>query len=470
MLLPRSIKGRLLLWMFVAVNGLFAALGWCLHQKLHDIAFDNVDKMLHSNLQLVKGLVHTHDGMTVECETEEFMKGDYVTPRSGHYYKIFIDGKFLTASFSLSDWHFNLTPGTPAARNEKLKEWFYLTTGPDSEPLRVVRHEYMFMDKLITLVAAEDITASLKMIERMTAYFLVAMPVIIVLIAMISWGIAEFSLRPLQHFSASLENITHQNLNQRIEEGGLAKELRRLARKFNSLLARLHDAFEAEKHLIADAAHELKTPLAVIRAECDVALQKERPVGSYVHSLQEIRAVSADMLHQINDLLTLARLDSGMLESAEFQEVSLNTCLEDAFNLAEPLAARKNIKISMELPDDLMIAGDKSSLTEAILNVLENAVKYNHPGGFIAVEMSRRGRRAEVVVSDTGIGISPADMERIFDRFYRSDAARSMDGTGLGLSITKAVVLAHNGEITAASEPGAGSRFTLSLPLADAHI
>jgi signal transduction histidine kinase len=172
------------------------------------------------------------------------------------------------------------------------------------------------------------------------------------------------------------------------------------------------------------------------------------------------------MLHQINDLLTLARLDSGMLAAVSFQDISLNSCLEDAFRLAGPLAEKKNVKISMDLHEELMVAGDKGSLTEAVLNLMENAVKYNHPGGFVAVELNSRAGRAEISVSDTGIGIGAAELERIFDRFYRSDAARGMDGTGLGLSIAKAVVAAHNGEIAASSEPGAGSRFTQSLPLA----
>lgn len=466
MMFPGSIKGRLLLWIFLSVNALFAALGWCLHLELEKIVFESVDKMLHSNLQLVKGLVHTHDGKTLESEANEFMNGDYVTPRSGHYYKIFIDGKFETASFSLVDGSFNLAPGIPVGRNAKLQEWVYVSKGPDGEPLRVLRHDYVLMKKNVRILVAENLTASIGMINRLTNYFFVAMPVIIILIAMISLVIAEVSLRPLQKFAAVLETITHQNLEERIEEKKLAKELRRLAKQFNSLLARLHDAFEAEKHLIADAAHELKTPLAVIRAECDIALQKERAAEIYARSLREVREVSDDMLHQINDLLTLARLDSGMLTAALFQKISLNSCLEDAFRLAGPLAEKKNIKISVDLHDELIILGDKDSLTEAVLNLLENAVKYNHPGGFVAVEMNIRAGRAEIAVSDTGIGIGPAELERIFDRFYRSDAARGMDGTGLGLSIAKAVVSAHNGEITAASEPGAGSRFTLSLPLA----
>jgi heavy metal sensor kinase len=462
----RSIKGRLLLWMFCSVSIMFIGFGYALHLKLHYVVNDSLDKMLHSNLQLVKGLVHSHDSVTIECETEEFMKGDYVLPDSGHYYKVFIDGKLKTASYSLVDSSFELTPGLPVDQNAKLKEWVYLSIGPDGEPLRVIRHEYMFMGKLITLVVAEDMTASLQMIDRLANYFLVVMPVIIILIGIISLIIAEVSLRPLQKFSNALEQISHKNLEARIAEKGLAQELRRLAGTFNSLLARLQQAFEAEKNLLGDAAHELKTPLAVIKAECDIALQKTRTADEHAESLASVREVANGMLDQINGLLTLARLDSGMLDASVFQSVSLKSCIADAVRLAESLAKNKNVIISTRLNDEMIVQGDKDTLTEAILNLVENAVKYNHPGGFVAVELNQRDGRAEIAVSDTGIGISEEDRERIFNRFYRSAAARGgAEGTGLGLSIAKAVMQAHGGEISAAAQPSGGSRFVLTLPL-----
>ncbi|WP_417910276.1 sensor histidine kinase [Candidatus Electronema sp. PJ] len=461
-----SIKGRLLLWIFVSVTVLFLGFGYALHLKLHYVVNDSLDKMLHANLQLVKGLVHTHDSVTIECETEEFMKGDYVLPDSGHYYKVFIDGKLKTASYSLVDNSFDLTPGTPLEHNPKINEWIYISDGPDGEPLRVIRHEYMFMGKLITLVVAEDMTASLQMIDRLANYFLIVMPVIIVLIGLTSLIIAEVSLRPLQKFSDALERISHKNLEARIAEKGLAQELRRLAGKFNSLLERLQQAFEAEKNLLGDAAHELKTPLAVIKAECDIALQKTRTEEEYAESLTSVREVANGMLDQINGLLTLARLDSGMLDASAFQPLSLNSCIADAVRLTETLAKKKNVVISTSLNDEITIQGDKDTLTEAILNLVENAVKYNHPGGFVSVELNSRGKQAEIVISDTGIGISEEDRERIFDRFYRSAAARGgAEGTGLGLSIAKAVMRTHNGEIKAEAQASGGSRFVLTLPL-----
>ncbi|MGR0480581.1 MAG: sensor histidine kinase [Candidatus Electronema sp. V4] len=468
MRLIRSIKGRLLLWIFFSMTALFAGLGYALHFKLHYAVNDSLDKMLHANLQFVKGMIHTHDGKNIECESDEFIQGDYVIPDSGHYYKVFVGDSLLSISSSLLDPDFNLTPGEPLSHDSKMQEWLYQLTGPNGEPLRSIRHEFTYMDQPVRIVVAEEISESLRMVHQLTSYFLLITPVMITLIAMISLIIAELSLRPVQHFSDALERISHKNLEARIPADRQAKELRRLAEKFNSLLERLQQAFEAEKNLLGDAAHELKTPLAVIKAECDIALQRERAAADHAASLRNVREVANGMLGQVNSLLTLTRLDSGLLDASSFARISFTDCVEDATVLAEPLARKKNIVLSASLNEELAVLGDKDSLTEAVLNLVENAVKYNHPGGFVAVSLTRRKNMAVFTVSDTGIGISEEDRDRIFDRFYRAAAARSsQDGSGLGLSIVQAVVRTHGGEIAVEGQPGGGSRFTLTLPLAE---
>jgi signal transduction histidine kinase len=461
-----SIKGRLFLWIFISVTLLFAGIGYALHLKMHYVIEDSLDRMLHSNLQFVKGLVHSHDGETIECESNEFMQGDYMTPDSGHYYKVFLDGELLAAADSLPDKNFNLTPGQPTAYYAKAKEWVY-DIEMNGEPLRVLRHDFTFMGKQIRIEVAENINESLLMIHRLANYFLIVMPVVIFLIGVMSLTIASFSLQPLEKFSKSLEQISPKHLEARLVEQNHARELRHLASKFNSLLERVQQAFESEKRLLGDAAHELKTPLAVIKAECDIALSKTREAERYAASLQEVRTVADTMLEQINGLLTLARLDSGILDAGDFHHISLNNCVADAIRIAEPLAKKKNIAISIALNNEITVLGDQSTLTEAILNLVENAIKYNHPGGFVAVELANREHFAELVVIDTGLGISIEDQERIFDRFYRSAAARNTEGSGLGLSIVRAIARTHQGDVTAEAQPDGGSRFILRLPVAE---
>lgn len=465
MILINSIKGRLLLWIFISVTILFAGFGYALHLKLHYVVEESLDRMLHANLQFVKGLVHSHDGVTIECESNEFMQGDYMTPDSGHYYKVFLDGELLAAADSLPDKNFNLTPGEPLEHHARAKEWVYQAKGANGEPLRVLRHDFKFMGKDVRIELAEDINESMVMIHRLSNYFLIVTPVVIMLIALISITIASLSLRPLDRFSVTLEQISHKNLDVRLAEQTQVRELQRLAKKFNSLMARLQQAFEAEKHLLGDAAHELKTPLAVIKAECDIALSRSRAADQYAGSLREVRTVADTMLEQINGLLILTRLDSGILDAGTFEQLSLNSCVENAVRMAEPLAKKKNIAISIAQNSELTVLGDKDTLTEAVLNLVENAIKYNHPGGFVAVKLTKRAAMAEIVVIDTGIGISEEDRTRIFDRFYRSAEARNAEGSGLGLSIVRAIAQTHHGEITVETPPDGGSRFILKLPL-----
>ncbi len=461
-----SIKGRLFLWIFCSVTGLFALLGIIIHQEHHEIVFDAMDKLLHSNLQLVKGLVHTHDGESIECESNEFVQGEYVIPNSGHYYKVFIDKRLAGYSFSLPDRNFDLTPGKPESQDVNTQEWVYLSPGPNGEPLRVLRHDFVFMDTPVRIIVAEDISDHLYMIDQLTNYLMLLFPILIVLIACISLGIAGFSLAPLHKFSTALQRISHKNLEQRLEEHQV-QELRVLAEQFNALLERLQRAFAAEQRLMGDAAHELKTPLAVIRAECDISLQRTRTLEHQRQSLKNIREVTQQMFKQIQGLLALARLDSGIIDQSGFQPLSLHQCILDALQLTQTLAEKKNIALTRSLgQQDIPIQGNKEMLTEALVTVLENAIKYNHIGGFVSVDLQQRNLFAEISISDTGMGIQAEERDRIFDRFYRSPAVRNLEGSGLGLSIAQAILQAHGGRITVSASGKGGSRFTLHVPLA----
>jgi signal transduction histidine kinase len=425
-----------------------------------------MDKLLHSNLQLVKGLVHTHDGETIECESNEFVQGEYVIPNSGHYYKVFVDNLLAGYSFSLPDRDFDLIPGEPESYDPRTQEWVYISPGPNGEALRVLRHDFVFMDTPVRILVAEDMSDSLYMIHRLTKYLLLLFPGLIVLIACISLGIAEFSLAPLHKFSSALQGISHKNLEQRLEENQV-QELRVLAEQFNALLERLQRAFVAEQHLIGDAAHELKTPLAVIRAECDISLQRTRTVEQQRKSLENIHAVTSQMFHTIQGLITLTRLDSGIIDLSALQRLALHSCILDALQLTRPLAEKKNIALSHSLgPSASYVQGHREMLTEALIAILENSIKYNHVGGFVSLEVLQRDDVAEILIRDTGMGMKAEEMGRIFDRFYRAPAARHFEGNGLGLSIAQAILQAHGGRITVTASGSGGSRFTLHIPLA----
>lgn len=462
----RSIKGRLLLWIFLCMAPLFIFLGCILHQKFEQAVFESVDRTIHSKLQLVKGLMHENDD-EIEFEVDEMVLGEYVVPRSGHYYQILVDNKVSVASVSLVDEQLSLTGGSLESFDEKRKEWIYATIGPAGEPLRVMRHDFNFLSRSVSIIVAESMTESFALIDEVSNSIFIIIPFMVILVGVVSYMIASFSLMPIKDFSSTIEKVTHRTLGERIETGQHAIELQGLADSFNSLLKRLQIAFESEKNFIADAAHELKTPLSVIGAQCDICTQKKRSSREYTDSFAEIKSVSKDMLRQINSMLTLARLDSGMLLTSSFKNISLTSCIVDAIRLLEPLAKEKSVKINMELGDEIIVFGDKNTLTEALVNIIENALRYNVHNGSIDIIVGSTADEANIAISDTGMGIRDDEQERIFDRFYRSEATRSTKGTGLGLSIAKAVMQAHNGEIKVNSLMSQGICVTLTLPLPD---
>lgn len=460
----KSIKGQLFFWFFTFSSAILLAVGLFMYYEIKEIVFNSVDHTLHSKMQIITGLLHEEHGM-IELELSEVISGEYSIPRSGHYYKVIMDGKILAASPSLVDDNYNLTSGTLEYHDRELKEKVFTAIGPDGEPIRVLRRDLEFLGRSFSVFVAESLTDSLIMIGTFRKLLLTIIPVSIFIVSLVGLWITNKSLKPVNILSGRIKTITHKNLNERIDAETEAEELIGLADSFNEMLNRLQQAFEAEKRLISDASHELKTPVSVIKTHCDVMLQKERSNEELVETLKTIKTVSENMGKLIKELLSLTRLDSGILSPANFKKISLNECVLQAIQLTKPLAERKNVSVKTLLVNDINIIGDKDRLTEAFLNMIENAVNYNKDNGTVEIETAIKNNKVNISIKDTGIGIKKEDLDRIFERFYRTDASRSVEGTGLGLSIAKAILEAHGGMIKAESEFGKGSCFTITLPL-----
>lgn len=486
---PTSIKGRLFFWLLITISCLLVTLGFALYYEVKNNVLASLDNVLYSKMQLVTGFLHEEHGK-IELELSEIIAGEYNIPRSGHYYKVIMGGKVFAVSPSLVDERFELESGALESDNKALRKKIYTSRGPDNEPIRVLRHDFEFLGRETVVFTAEDLRESLRMINSFRKFLLVIIPLSILLVSLIGLLIAKKSLKPLKMFSSNIEQITHKTLSGRVNAQTEAEELTGLADSFNRMLERLQKAFEAERRLISDASHELKTPVSVLKVQCDVTLQKERTNEEYMEALETVRTISGNMGSLISDLLSVARLDSGILSPEDFKPLPLRECVEKAVRLTEPIAEKKQVTVSCSVPDDITVIGDKDRLTEAFLNLIANAVRYNKDGGGEVRVSARRGARfkgqgsredkdltlatcplppdrdfIEISVEDTGIGIKENDLERIFERFYRADTSRNTEGTGLGLSIAKAIIDAHGGKIRAESHAGRGSCFTVTLPL-----
>ena len=463
-----SIKGRLFFWSLLITSAVLILLGISVYREIQKSILHSVANALHSKIQILKGLLHEEHGM-IELELAEVVSGEYSVPRSGHYYKVILDGDVLAASPSLMEEDFDLDSGKLVSQDEALKEKVYISRGPAHEQIMVVRHDFLLFDTSAVVYAAQSLEESMQMINRFRTILFIAISLNIMVLAFAGFWIARRSLSPLARFSDRIEKITHMTMGERIDPEFQVDEVRNVARSFNDMLDRLQGAFESEKRLVADASHELKTPLSVIKAQCDVLLQRERTKEEYAGALSKIKATSDTMKKLIDDMLSLTRLDSGSLSASGFADVSLGECINRAVKFTEFMAEAKQIQINKNISKDIWIKGDQNALTEIFLNIIENAIKYSPAENSIEIILTPDAREATVEITDHGAGITQEDMERVFDRFYRGTAARTLPGTGLGLSIAKAIAEAHGGRISARSEPGKGSSFFITLPLNDSH-
>jgi heavy metal sensor kinase len=306
------------------------------------------------------------------------------------------------------------------------------------------------------------IEAELAVVRRV---ILLALPLILLAAGLGGYWLATRGLRPLERVAGQARHITESNLETRIEIADAAEEVALLVASFNELLSRLDHSFDTMRRFVADASHELRTPVAVIRGEADVALSQERDAAEYRESLAIILDESRRMSRLIDDLLNLARSDAGhiMLRTQSFY---LNELLAECCAGVQGLANAKGIQMECAPGGDLQFTGDEELLRRLTVNLLENAIRYTPAGGKVSASVKREADGVRLVVADTGVGIAAGDAARVFERFYRAGEARSRKdgGFGLGLAIVRWIAESHRGTVECASELGRGSRFTVTLP------
>jgi heavy metal sensor kinase len=295
---------------------------------------------------------------------------------------------------------------------------------------------------------------------------LVLVPLGAVLSAVGGWVLARRALRPVDRMSQSALRISAEDLSRRLERRGAQDEIDRLADTLNAMLARLEAAFGEMQRFTADAAHELRTPLTALRGGIEIALRAERSPDEYRRVLTSSIEEVDQLIRLAEDLLLLSRSTIGL--NTTRQPVDLEPICLEALELGVRLAKGKGVTVSMGATAPVMVQGDAGALRRALLNLVDNAVKYTPAGGSVVISLAGTPAGAALAVEDTGIGIDPADAKRIFEPFVRLDAGRSRDtgGSGLGLAIARSIVAAHGGTLEVASRPGGGSRFTIRLPAA----
>ena len=309
----------------------------------------------------------------------------------------------------------------------------------------------------------DSIDAELAMVRR--AIF-IGLPLVLVLAGVGGYLLTTRSLRPLGWMAEQARFITGNNLETRIRVDHAAEEVAVLATSFNELLSRLDHSFDSMRRFVADASHELRTPIAVIRGEADVALSQERDGTEYRDSLGIILDEARRLSRLVDDLLNLARADAGHARMRT-HDFYLNELLTECCRSVQCLASTRELTLECRAGNDLQFTGDEELLRLLVVNLLDNAIRYTPPGGKVTAAIEAVAGGVQLRVSDTGIGIAPGDAARIFERFYRAGEARSRQdgGSGLGLAIVKWIAESHDGAVECSSQYGAGSCFTVTLPM-----
>jgi signal transduction histidine kinase len=353
-------------------------------------------------------------------------------------------------------------------------------SGPDGQRLEALRRRTILAtgDSVEIIVARSD-DVEARALRSFLLISLLLIPLTAVAAALGGRMLIERLLHPLSRLVDATREIGIGGLSRRVAEPERPAELRDLANSFNDMLVRLERAVDALRNFTADASHELRTPLTSIRGMIQVTLARERSAEELQETLAEVMDETEWMLHLVDGLLTLARGEEE-LRSAEREKVDLVPLLADICDAGEALVAPKPVTVSLSTPSDLTVHGSPGQLRQVFLNLISNAAKFTTEGTIAITAGLQRASgggdptdpeptdgSANVVVTvrDTGSGISDRELPRVFDRFYRGDAARSqVGGTGLGLAIARLLVEQHGGEIRVRSEAGVGSEFEVILP------
>jgi heavy metal sensor kinase len=318
------------------------------------------------------------------------------------------------------------------------------------------------------LQVAAPMVARDRMVDRLTLFFAAVTLVVTLASAAGAWWLAGRAVRPVHEVIDQAEAIGAGSLDQRIRAYADTREYRRLVEVLNTMLGRIERAFEAQTRFTADASHELRSPLTVLRGEIEVALRKERSSEDYRTVLESALEEILRLSRISEDLLTLARADAGALYG-DGSGVDVDEVVRRIVDRFGPAARAKDVELALDVRWEGPAHLDAGLLGQILWNLLDNAVRFTPSGGRVTVEVGRGEDRLEIEVRDTGPGLGE-DPERVFDRFVRLDPARTpgeeRSGTGLGLAIVRAIVAGFGGAVTAGNVPGGGARFRVVLPLA----
>ncbi len=469
----QSIKFRFTIWYLLILGILLICLSFGVYLYMANTLYENLDDSLQlraTQLKDVRGVFLSMNQGGFQEELGEIVivylqTENRVTQISGQQAST-IEGN----TNSIVNEAFNgnstfTTVETDAGKKLRLLAVPLSPEGPGFSPhIQGIQSQRIELDSAVLVIgrSMDDVVDALQRLRRI---LMLAIPLTLLIAGAGGIFLARRALKPVDHIAQTALEIEESDLSRRIPVH-TKDELGRLATTLNQMIERLERAFKRQQEFTGDASHELRTPLSVIEAESTLALQRERSPEEYKRSLGTVAQETKHMARIIDQLLRLARADSGT-DQKSFAQFDLGELVTEVASDAQILSREKDLKFESGHIEKLSVYGDIDQLRELLLNLIGNAIRYTPPGGTVGFSLEQKGGEAVITFTDTGIGIPAKDIPHIFDRFYRVDKARSRaeGASGLGLAICRHIAEAHGGSIEVQSEPGKGSTFTVQLPL-----
>ncbi len=439
----RSIRFRLTVWYGAVLLAGLVLFGFGSWFAMRRSLYQSVDEELRGRIGGVKGFMEQEIAKLSPAEIlEEFAEHASLGSTGTLFQVRDSEGHWLYRSPQLSD---------PAAASR----------------LRIASSNVTVNGKTYLIEVAESMHEMLESLDRFREMLLLFIPLLLAGAVGGGYWVSRQALAPVDEITRAAQSISFHSLSGRLAVGQSGDELQRLSETVNGMLERLDASVRRIKQFTADASHELRAPVAVIRTTAELALRKDRDSGEYRAALREILAESEHTTQLVDSLLVLARADSGT-DHLALHPIDVAACVREACKEGTMLAASRQIHLDYQIPPEAVtIDGDAPAVRRLFLSLIDNAVKYTPEGGRVHVELRVQNGFVSGAVADNGIGIAERDLPHVFDRFWRADKARSreMGGVGLGLSIARWIAQRHGGGIEVESTQGAGSTFRVKLPI-----
>ena len=474
---PLGIRLQLMLCYTAVFAALLLFTGAFFYQHLERSLEASLDSTLQVRAQQIAGGIAWSGGTITVRDVTGGLPGFDTNPHDQRLSAVDVNHGVLVR---LLDAHGTLVHQTPAfgalrvpaeSVTQPLRgtPWQGTVTTSDGQEVRLYSRALTENGQLFAIIQVGESLAELHaLLHDLVGELLVVGLLVLLACALGSYWLAARAFAPIRRLAEMARTIKAGDLRSRVTVPPAHDEVQYLALTLNEMIASLDQAFSRQRRFVADASHELRTPVTVIRSKTDVALLGARTRQDYVTVLQGINAEAERLGHLISDLLALARGDEGRTQF-ERELVRLDLLVGAVAANAELLAAERGLLLQVQAPRPVTILGDEARLIQVVMNLVENAVRYTNPGGRVTVTVEAQQDQASLAVRDTGIGIAPEHLPHIFERFYRADPARRRTGgssSGLGLAIVEWIVRAHEGAVVVESEVGRGSCFTVTLPLA----